>query len=230
MLKITQDSKNLIIKNSGDVSVVDISNLENAHKAIQTLASALMKTNQANADLQKSIGDELPEGFDSEASFPLFRDLTLNIPSQVSKGIKSAMAYSPTHLQAQVLKNAVQSIAQVYKDAGEMIMNSTDTTLLSKSLFQKSMLIKRDLELLEEQLDAPLNQIKQIKMEKAMRSAILKKGIEQGKLIAKTEGYVGIDSETLEMASALNKTKKVLKDKHARNAQALESAKSVLSK
>jgi hypothetical protein len=231
MLKIKKQSNQLIITNDGEVSILDVANLESAHKAIDVLSKALESTHRSNIDLQKASNvEERPESFDATSVEPLFRDLTMNVPSQVTKGVKSALNYAPSHLQSQVLKSAVESIAQVYKDAGEMVMNCSDTTLLSKSLFQKSMLIKRDIELLEDQLDAPLNQLKAIKLEKSMRSAILKKGIEQGKTIAKNQGYFGIDQETLETAAALNKTKSVLNEKKIDADTAIKNAFNALKK
>jgi hypothetical protein len=231
MLKIKTQENQLIITNEGEVSVMDISKVETAHKAIQTLSKALEQAVRSNVELQKTAYlEETPETFDIAGTEPLLRDVTMNVPSHVTKNIKSAMTFAPNHLQSQVVKNTVNALAQVYKDAGEMVLNCSDTTLLSKSLFQKSLLIKRDLELLEEQLDAPLNQIKAIKMEKQMRKDVLSKGIEQGKLIAKNQGYFGIDQDTLEIAAALNKTKSVLKEEAISQETAIANAFAVLNK
>ncbi len=225
MLKIEKQANNLIIKNDGDVSVLDVSTLANAHQVIATLSAALEKSTQANHDLQKAMGHEMVEEYAIEKSLALFRDVTMNVPSQVSKGIKSSLSFAPSHLQGQVLKHVTKSMAQIYKDAAEMVMACDDTNLLYKSLIQKAAFILRDVELLSEKMDEPLERIQQIKLEKSMRNHILQKGISQGKAIAKAEGYVGIDAATLETAAALNKTKTVLKDNENRLNSAIKSAK-----
>ena len=226
MLKIKkQNDHQLLISNDADVTLLEIGTLAGAHKAIDTLSSVILELRKANESIGANLQD-YPEAFSSESVEPLLRDVTMNIPSHITKSIKKSVETSPSHLQGETIKSVLQGIAQVYKDAGEMVMSCTDTTLLSKSLFQKSMLIKRDLELLEEQLNAPLEKIKLVKLEKSMRSQVLSKGIDQGRRLAKLEsGYAGIDQDTFDTAKALNKAKGVLKSKKSSLDEAIKSAR-----
>ncbi len=225
-LKLKRVAKALHIITPNGSSVLPMDNESNTNKAVDTLIEFCYKLSHTNAELQKSVmDDELVESFNNSVE-PLVDAVCLNIPSTIEKQIVSAISCAPSHLQGQLLKSMVEITAKIYADASEQIQLADDSRLLSKSLAAKANTLRKDLELMNEKLDEPLERVKRMKFERTVSKELLRKGAEQGDLAARAK-YGTIDQETLETAAAINKAKEVIADKSDALDKAIKNARSV---
>jgi hypothetical protein len=121
------------------------------------------------------------------------------------------------------MKHFAQAISRVYKDAAEMVLSSNDSTLLARSLLQKSILIGRDVELLADKIDEPLEKMKAIKQERVLRKSVLRKGVEQGQLLAKAK-YGEFDTDVLDTARSIQSARNVTEAKSNHKSKAIKNA------
>ena len=220
-MKIRQVGNALHIVTKDASSVMPMDTKEDISKVINTLIEVIYKATHTNTELQKSVMDDsLVEGFETESNLALLNDLMMNVPTHITKSAKDSLEFSPSALQPQVMKSFATAISRVYKDCAEMANNTTDTTLLSRSLLQKSILISRDIDLLADKIDEPLNKLKSIKQERILRKSVLKDGVKQGEILAKTK-YGEFNNDVLLTARSIQNAKdKVLdKDKAIKNAK-----------
>lgn len=224
-MKIKRVSNALHVITENGSSVMPMTNTQEINKAMDTLIEVIYQTSHANQELKKSVMDDtLVEQFDTTNITPLIGDVCLNIPSQIEKEINKAVSLSPSHLQGQLLKSMVNITSKIYADASEQILLAQDIHLLSKSLVAKSNTLKKDLDLMADKLDEPLEVVKRMNFEKSVKKELLRKGAEQGALAARSK-YGTINQETLETAAAINKAKKVVADKADRLSDAISSAR-----
>lgn len=207
MLKIKLIGEALHISTNGQSSIMPMTNKSETEKVINTLIEVIYTASHTNDELKKSVmDDDLIEGFDTSANLPLLNDLMMNVPSHITKSAKDSLEFSPSALQPQVMKSFANAISRVYKDCAEMANNTTDTTLLSRSLFQKSLLISRDVELLADKIEEPLNKLKSIKNERILRKSVLKEGVKQGEILTKAK-YGEFDNNVLSTARSIQNAK-----------------------
>lgn len=226
-MKIKRVSNALHVITENGSSVMPMTNTQEINKAMDTLIEVIYQTSHANQELKKSVMDDtLVEQFDTTNITPLIGDVCLNIPSQIEKEINKAVSLSPSHLQGQLLKSMVNITAKIYADASEQIQLADDSRLLSKSLAAKANTLRKDLELMNEKLDEPLERVKRMKYERTVSKELLRKGVEQGDLLARIK-YGTIDAETLETAAAISKAKEVIQDQKSNLDKAIKNARSV---
>jgi len=133
------------------------------------------------------------------------------------------LSTSPYHLQGQQLKSTVNAVASVYDELAQMLLASNgDTISLARSLMAKSAHIKRDVELVSDFLDAPLNSIKRFKAEKELREDLMQKGAmrEQAKLGT-------VNQEVLNLAKTIGNARKTTADIQERKDDAVKNAKRI---
>jgi hypothetical protein len=226
MLKLKRQDDQVVIMVDGETAAMPLTDKASVNRAIDNLLEVVHKMQHELNDLNALRYDDA-ERYDTKGVNALFRDTTSHFTAATRNNVEAALSFSPAYLQTQNLRNQVKAIANAYKDAAESVLSSNgDTLAVGKSLYAKSSAILRDLDLLEPQLSAPLEKLKAIKMEKAMRQSILRKGIEQGKTIANA-GFSGMTNETLETAAALNKAKAVLGDKKAKRDKIISDAQRI---
>ena len=223
-LKLKRVGNALHIINGDSVGTMPLTTSVEIHKAIDTMAEVVYQVTTANQELKKSVNStDLVEEYSLSSIQSLFDDVTLNIPSHICADLTKALQNVPQHLQGQALKALATLTARVYSDAAEQILLADDTRLLSKSLAKKAVTIGKDVELVSAKLDEPLEKIKKVRYENAIRKDLLKKGVAQGELIAKTK-YAGITADTLETAAAITKAKRVTADSKEKLAKSIRHA------
>lgn len=223
-MKIKKIGNALHIVTGEDSVIVPMSTPSEIEKCTNTLIEVIYQVSHKNAELEKLVAnDSLVESYDTKSSLPLLNDVLMNVPSHVSKSAKDAIQFAPSALQPQVIKQFANAISRVYKDAAEMILASDDSTLLARSLLQKSVMIGRDVELLADKLDEPLQKVKAIKFEREMRKSVLRKGVEQGKLQAMTH-YGSFDKDVLETARSIQSARNVTEGKSQQKQKAIKDA------
>ena len=226
MLKIKRSNDQLIIITENGTASMSLTDRQSINKSVDTLLEVIERVAHENNDLM-ALRTEDVERYDTKGIKALFKDSTNHFTATTRNNIESALSYSPSYLQAESLRSQVKAIANAYRDCAESVLASNgDTLSVGKSLYAKSTAIIRDLDLLESQLSAPLEKLKSIKMEKSMRTELLRKGIAQGKIIANA-GFSGMTNDTLETAAALNKAKAVLGDSKARRAKIIRDAQKI---
>lgn len=226
MLKLKRSGDQVIILANGETATMSLSDKESVHKTVDSLLEVVQRVQHELNDLN-AMRHEDAESYDTKGVSALFRDTTSHFTAATRHNVEQALSFSPAYLQTQNLRNQVKALANAYKDAAESVLSSNgDTLQVGKSLYAKSTAILRDLDLLEPQLQAPLEKLKAIKLEKSMRQDILRKGIEQGKMIANA-GFSGMTNDTLETAAALNKAKAVLNSKKTKRDQIIRDAQRV---
>lgn len=204
--------------------VMPMTNDQETEKVINTLIETIYQASHVNAELQKSVmDDDLAENFSVEANLPLLNDLMMNVPSHVVKSAKESIQFAPSALQPQIMKHFANAIARTYKDCAEMVLNAPDGTLLARSLLQKSVLIGRDVELLSDKLDEPLQKMKSIKAERVMRKSVLAKGVAQGELLAMNR-YGTFDKDVLDTAKSIQKARSTTQNEAKAKAKAIKNA------
>lgn len=224
-MKIKQVGNALHIVTQDASAVMPMTTKEETTKAINTLIEVIYQATHTNTELQKSVlSEDLVESFDTKDSQALLNDLMMNVPSHVVKSAKDSIAFAPSALQPQVLKHFATAISRVYKDAAEMVLSANDTTLLARSLLQKSILIGRDVELLNDAIDAPLEKMKAIKQERVLRKSVLKSGVSQGETMAKLK-YGEFDNDVLDTARSIQKARNVSDTKRKAIKDALRASK-----
>lgn len=222
MLKLKRTQTELRIINGGDMVSLPLVNMSDAVVVIDTLTKAVTDVVYENEMLQKSMLNN-EESYDTRSAEAVFNDVTKNVGSSISRGLKSALATSPYHLQGQQLKSTVNAVANVYDEIAQMLLASNnDTIALARSLMAKSTHIKRDVELVTDFLDAPLNSIKRFKAEKELREELMQKGAlrEQAKLGT-------VDQDTIKLAKAIGNAKKQKSDAKESKDEAISKAKRV---
>lgn len=225
-LKLKRSGDQVIILVDGETATMSLADKSSVHKTVDSLLEVVHRVQHELNDLNALRYDDA-ERYDTKGVSALFRDTTSHFTAATRHNVEQAMAFSPAYLQTENLRNQVKAIANAYKDCAESVLSSNgDTLAVGKSLYAKSSAILRDLDLLEPQLSAPLEKLKSIKMEKAMRQSILRKGIEQGKIIANA-GFSGMTNDTLETAAALNKAKAVLNDKKTKREKIISDAQKI---
>jgi CxxC motif-containing protein len=214
-MKIKKIGNALHINTEHGSSVMPMTTEAEVDKVINTLVEVIYQAKHTNTELTKSVSDDLlVESFDTADSKALLNDTLMNVPSHVVKSVSDSISFAPVSLQPQVIKHFANAISRVYKDCAEMVLNAPDGTLLARSLLQKSILIGRDVEMMNEKLDEPLNKMKSIKRERLLRKSVLKAGVEQGEILAKNH-YGEFDNEVLETARTIQKARNVKKSKEA---------------
>ena len=223
-MKIKQVGNALHIITKDASAVMPMTNKQETEKAINTLIEVIYQASHTNAELQKSVMDDnLVEGFETQSNLALLNDLMVNIPNHVVKSSKDSISYAPTALQPQVMKHFANAISRVYKDAAEMVLSANDTTLLARSLLQKSILIGRDVELLSDKLDEPLEKLKSIKQERILRKSVLKAGVKQGETLAMAH-YGTFDKDVLDTARSIQKARNTAETKDKSKQKAIKDA------
>jgi hypothetical protein len=227
MLKIKRSNGALNVTNDGDVAVLPLTNLQEAIVAIDTLTKGITTVVHQNYELQQSIMlDE--ETYSIKSSEAVFSDATRNVGTAVTKALKSALATAPLHLQGEQTKATVSAVAAVYAEVADMLIaaQGSDNYSIAKSLLAKSTHIKRDLDLVEDALNAPMLNVKRIKAEKALRSELTEKGIKIG---SQRERYkmANVDNDVLDTAQAIVAAKKVTDTVNKRKDDILKNAKRV---
>lgn len=226
MLKIKRSNDQLIIITDNGTATMPLTDKQSVNKSVDTLLEVLERVIHENGDLA-ALRTEDVERYDTKTVKALFKDATHHLTASTRNNIETALSFSPSYLQAESLRNQVKAIANAYRDCAESVLASNgDTLSVGKSLYAKSTAIIRDLDLLESQLSAPLEKLKSIKMEKSMRTEILRKGIAQGKIIANAS-FSGMTTETLETAAALNMAKAVLNDKKTKREKIIRDAQKI---
>jgi hypothetical protein len=226
MLKLKRQDDQVVIMVDGETAAMPLTDKASVNKAIDSLLEVVHKMQHELRDLNALRYDDA-ERYETKSVNALFRDTTSHFTASTRHNVEQAMSFSPAYLQAENLRNQVKAIANAYKDCAESVLSSNgDTLAVGKSLYAKSTAILRDLDLLEPQLSAPLDKLKAIKMEKSMRKEILRKGIDQGKQIAKAQ-FQGMTNDTLETAVALNKAKNVLNDKKTKRDKIIREAQRI---
>lgn len=226
MLKLKRSGDQVIILANGETATMSLSDKASVHKTVDSLLEVVQRVQHELNDLN-AMRHEDAESYDTKGVSALFRDTTSHFTAATRHNVEQALSFSPAYLQTQNLRNQVKALANAYKDAAESVLSSNgDTLQVGKSLYAKSTAILRDLDLLEPQLQAPLEKLKAIKLEKSMRQDILRKGIEQGKMIANA-GFSGMTNDTLETAAALNKAKAVLNSKKTKRDQIIRDAQRI---
>lgn len=224
-MKIKQVGNALHVVTKDSSAVMPMTTKEETAKVINTLIEVIYQATHTNTELQKSVMSEaLVESFDTKDNQALLNDLMMNVPSHIVKSAKDSIAFAPSALQPQVLKHFANAIARTYKDAAEMVLSANDTTLLARSLLQKSILIGRDVELLSDAIDAPLEKMKSIKQERIMRKSVLKAGVSQGETMAKLK-YGEFDKDVLDTARSIQKARNVTDTKRKAIKDALRASK-----
>lgn len=227
MLKIKRAHNALHVTNDGEVAVLPLTNLQESIIAIDTLSKGITEVVHQNFALQQSIMlDE--ESYSTKSSEAVFADATRNVGSNVTKALKSALSTSPLHLQGEQTKATVSAVAAVYAEVADMLIaaQGSDTYTIAKSLLAKATHINRDLDLVNEALNAPMMNIKRIKAEKALRTELTEKGIKIG---SQRERYkmANVNNDVLDTAQAIVAAKKVTSIIEKRHDDALKNAKRV---
>jgi hypothetical protein len=104
-----------------------------------------------------------------------------------------------------------------------MVLECSDTNLLYRSLVQKSGFISRDVEMLSEKLDEPLEKVKRLQVERQLSKDILHRGVEQGK-IATLAHYGTFDKDVLDTARSIQKARNTADIIDKRQKKAIKSA------
>lgn len=226
MLKIKRSNDHIIIITDTGTATMSLTDRQAINKSVDTLIEVIERVTHENNDLS-ALRTEDVERFDTKSVNALFRDTTSHFTALTRKSVEEALSFSPAYLQAESLRNQVKSLANAYKDCAETVLSSNgDNIAVGKSLYAKAHAVLRDLDLLDDQLSAPLNKLKAIKMEKSMRKEILRKGIAQGKQIARTE-FSGLTADTVDTAVALNKVKNLLNDRKTKRDKIISDAKKI---
>lgn len=229
-MRIKKVGNALHINTDEGSSVLPMSTDAEITKCANTLIEVIYQLSHANKELEKRVmNDSFVGSYSVESNLPLLNDIMMNVPSHVSKSAKDSMQFAPSALQPQILKHFTNAISRVYKDAAEMVLSTNDTTLLARSLIQKSLLISRDVELLSDKLDEPLQKMKAIKQEREITKTVLRKGVEQGKLIAMTH-YGSFDKEVLETARSIQSARNVTENRKETKNKAIKDALRVVNK
>lgn len=230
MLKIKQSLNQLIISNDGEVVTLPLDTLDNAKVVISTLSKAVQDCTAANAALQQSLVDDTETYSLTQHSLALFNDATKNIASAIANHAKKSLETSPAHLHGVQLKSSTAAIAAVYDEVGAMLLNATnqnDTITIAKSLMAKAAHIRRDVNLISEALDAPLENLKRIKAQKRLEKELVEKGIKIGSDRTKIALAGTMNSDVLDTAKAIVASRKVADLKRDRKAKAVAKALSV---
>jgi hypothetical protein len=225
-LKLTNNA--LIVHAGEDVVSLDVSTVANARVAIQTVIKAYEGMGNAVAEMKKSAGgsfDALAETFPITAAEPLLRDATDSLSPVVTKAVRQTVESAPYATQGNAIKGAVTVAANVYAEVADMLLaaNGVDQIAISKSLMAKANGLRRTLDLLDESLDAPLNEAKRAKANQALQAAIYEKAVDAGKAIAATD-FAGMDAEVIAVARRIVDAKRVSADKAQRHDSAVKSA------
>lgn len=228
-MKIKKIGNALHIVTKDASAVMPMSTPQEIDQCVNTLIEVIYKASHENTELAKRVmDDQWVENYDISSSLPLLNDVMMNVPSHVSKSVKDSIQFAPNALQPQILKHFAHAISRVYKDAAEMALSTNDPTFLARSLLQKSVLIGRDVELLSEKLDEPLEKMKTVKQERVLRKSVLKEGVKQGETLAMAH-YGTFDKDVLETARSIQKARDVTeildktKRKAVRNALRISS-------
>ena len=209
MLKLKRSKDQILVMTDDGHASLPLTQ-ESLYKSVDTLLEVVERLTHENKSLN-SMRSEDAESFDTSMTKALLRDTTTHLTPATRNSVEASLAFSPSYLQAEALRNQVKAVANVYRDCADSVIASNgDTLALGKALLAKSNAIIRDLDLLEGKLSEPLQKLKSIKMEKSMRKEVLQKGIEQGKMISNAQ-FSGMTTDTLETARALNMAKQVLK-------------------
>jgi O-acetylhomoserine/O-acetylserine sulfhydrylase-like pyridoxal-dependent enzyme len=123
MLKIKQQNSNLVITNMGEASVVDISTLENAKKAIGMLTKAYEQVYFANQALKENV--EATESYSIKGIEPLFADTFTNVPDTVTKAAKESLKFTPPLLQGLAVEKQAQLVMAVYNQLGNSLLQNS---------------------------------------------------------------------------------------------------------
>jgi predicted chitinase len=213
MLKIKQQNSNLVITNMGEASVVDISTLENAKKAIGMLTKAYEQVYFANQALKENV--EATESYSIKGIEPLFADTFTNVPDTVTKAAKESLKFTPPLLQGLAVEKQAQLVMAVYNQLGNSLLQNSgvDTVTLAKSYLAKAAGIQNDLSLLKDQLHESVSTLKSIQLEKQLKKDIEEKAIAKGEQRTKAK-YGTLNEEVLDTARSIVKAKELTaKDK-----------------
>jgi hypothetical protein len=206
MLKIKQQNSNLVITNMGEASVLDISTLENAKKAIGMLTKAYEQVYFANQALKENV--EAAESYSIKGIEPLFADT-------VTKAAKESLKFTPPLLQGLAVEKQAQLVMAVYNQLGNSLLQNSgvDTVTLAKSYLAKAAGIQNDLSLLKDQLHESVSTLKSIQLEKQLKKDIEEKAIAKGEQRTKAK-YGTLNEEVLDTARSIVKAKELTaKDK-----------------
>jgi hypothetical protein len=224
---LKKSGNSIIVVNGDDFVTLDISNLASAQKALDVTVRAFNDISKANHQLRQSVqhdGDTI-ERYPTTAIQPSLNDLTKGLNTTCVKHVQSAVEHTPNLLQGQVAKQSLSAIASCYEEIGQMLLaaEGMDVVSIAKSLLAKSVGIKRDLDLLNDTLDAPLVRAKAVKQQMRIENDIRTKAIQTGKDLAGVE-FAGIDDATLAIARRIAKAKAVSAQRAATKSEAIANA------
>jgi hypothetical protein len=221
-VKIKRSNDHVIIMSSEGHAAMSLAP-DSLYKSVDTLLEFVERLTHENKSLNMMRSEDA-ESYSVAETKALLRDTTTHLTPATRNSVEASLAFSPSYLQAESLRNQVKAMANVYRDCADSVIASNgDTLSVGKALLAKANAITRDLELLEGKLSEPLQKLKSIKMEKSMRKEILQKGIAQGKMISNAQ-FSGMTTDTLETARALNMAKQTLGSKKDAKAKIVKEA------
>jgi len=226
-LKLSQSA--LIVHAGEDVVSLDVSTVANARVAIQTVIKAYETAMTHVTEMKKSVTpDTISDVFEITANTPLVDDCVAGLSPLIAKSVRNTVTAAPHATQGVALKNAVSVAANVYSEVSDMLIAAAgiDQVTLAKSLMAKANSLRKTLDLLDEDLERPLNEAKRAKAARALEDHLYQKARDAGRALASAD-YAGLDADVIHTARKIVEAKKTAAQKSAGRQDAIAQAKRV---